>query len=327
MSTGSGDITIKTGSSNQVVVHGTIHDNDWFFSNENAVHQVESNPPIQQSGNSIRIGYNLPDDVKRHVAIDYEITVPASTAVEAHSGSGNVEVTGVSSGVQAQTGSGDIRLRDLGGRQQAHTGSGNIRAENVSAPFNAETGSGDIEASLTGAGDVDVHTGSGRIQVKGVKGGVHARTGSGDIEADGSVAGPWQLHSGSGNIRLAVGSNGGFNARSAYQFRIDSFGAADYGARLHGQPRTQRHGRRRRPDGRGVHQLRGCGDKVVQWPVVRWSVGSRLGAALASLLAEAREVRQGLPLPSVALDSHHGRDYFANTWLRAVSSPSPLISA
>ncbi len=211
VTTGSGDITIKTGNSNQVMVHGTIHDNGWLFSNENAVHQVESNPPIQQSGNGIRIGYNLPDDVKRHVAIDYEITVPASTAVEAHTGSGNVEVTGVSSGVQAQTGSGDIRLRDLGGRQQAHTGSGNIRAENVSAPFNAETGSGDIEASLTGAGDVDVHTGSGTIRVKGVKGGVHARTGSGDIEADGSVAGAWQLHSGSGNVRLAVGSNSGFD--------------------------------------------------------------------------------------------------------------------
>ena len=211
VTTGSGDITIKAGSSNQVVVHGTIHENNWFFSNENAVHQVESNPPIQQSGNSIRIGYNLPDDVKRHVAIDYEITVPASTAVEAHSGSGNVDVTGVSSGVQAQTGSGDIRLRDLGGRQHAHTGSGNIRAENVSAPFDAQTGSGDIESALTGSGDVDVHTGSGTIHVRGIKGGVHARTGSGDIEADGSVAGPWQLHSGSGNIRLAVGSNSGFN--------------------------------------------------------------------------------------------------------------------
>jgi DUF4097 and DUF4098 domain-containing protein YvlB len=211
VSTGSGDITVKTGSSNQVVVHGTIHDNNWFFSNENAVHQVESNPPIQQSGNSIRIGYNLADDVKRHVAIDYEITVPASTAVEAHSGSGNVAVTGVSSGVQAQAGSGDIRLRDLGGRQHAHTGSGNIRAENVSAPFDAETGSGDIEASLTGSGDVDVHTGSGTIHLKGIKGGVRAQTGSGDIEANGSVTGPWQMHSGSGNIRLAVGSNSGFN--------------------------------------------------------------------------------------------------------------------
>jgi DUF4097 and DUF4098 domain-containing protein YvlB len=211
VSTGSGDITIKTGSSNQVVVRGTIHGNTWFSSNENAVHQVESNPPIQQSGSSIRVGYNLPDDVRRHVAIDYEITVPASTTAQAHSGSGNVEVSGVSSGVQAQTGSGDIRLRDLGGRQQAHTGSGNIRAENVAAPFNAETGSGDIEASLTGSGDVDVHTGSGTVQVRGIKGGVHARSGSGNIEADGTVAGPWQLHSGSGNIRLLVGSSNGFN--------------------------------------------------------------------------------------------------------------------
>jgi len=211
VSTGSGDITVKTGSSNQVVVHGTIHENSWSFGNENAVHQVESSPPIQQSGGSLRIGYNLPDDVKRHVTIDYEITVPASSAVEAHSGSGNVEVAGVSSGVQAQTGSGDIRLRDLGGRQQAHTGSGNIRAENVSAPFDAQTGSGDIEASFTGSGDIDVHTGSGTIRLKGVQGGVHAQTGSGDIEANGSVTGPWQLHSGSGNIRLAVGSNSGFN--------------------------------------------------------------------------------------------------------------------
>ena len=211
VTTGSGDITVKTGSSNQVLVHGTIHGNTWFFSNENAVHQVESNPPIQQSGNSIRIGYNLTDDVKRHVAIDYEITVPASTAVEAHSGSGNVEVTGVSSGVQAQTGSGDIRLRDLGGHQHVQTGSGNIRAENVGAPFYAQTGSGDIEAGLAGSGDVDVHTGSGTIQVRGANGGVHAGTGSGNIEAGGAVAGPWQLHSGSGNIRLAVGSNSGFN--------------------------------------------------------------------------------------------------------------------
>jgi DUF4097 and DUF4098 domain-containing protein YvlB len=211
VTTGSGDITVKTGSSNQVVVHGTIHSNNWFFSNDNAVHQVESNPPIQQSGNSIRIGYNLPDDVKRHIAIEYEITVPASTAVEAHSGSGNLDVTGVSSGVQAQTGSGDIHLRDIGGQVHVQTGSGNIRAENVAAPFHAQTGSGDIEASLTGSGDVDTHTGSGTIHVHGINGGVQAHTGSGDIETAGNVSGPWQLHSGSGNIRLAVGSNAGFN--------------------------------------------------------------------------------------------------------------------
>jgi DUF4097 and DUF4098 domain-containing protein YvlB len=211
VTTGSGDITVRTGGSSQVVVHGTIHGNDWFFSNENAVHQVESNPPIEQNGSSIRIGYNLPDDVKRHVAIDYEITVPSTTAVEAHSGSGNVDVSGVASGVKAQTGSGDIRLRDIGGQQQVHTGSGSIRADNVGAPFHAQTGSGDIEATLTGSGDVDAHTGSGTIRIRGIQGGMTGHTGSGDIEADGSVGGPWQLHSGSGNIRMAMASSGGFD--------------------------------------------------------------------------------------------------------------------
>ncbi len=212
LTTGSGDITIKSGSSNQVVVHGTIHsNNNWFSSDDSAVHQVESNPPIQQSGNDIRIGYNLPDDVKRHVSISYEITVPADAAVQAHSGSGNVSVEGVRGEVQSQTGSGDIQLRNLGGRAHVQTGSGGIRAQDVAAPFYAHTGSGDIDAALTGPGDVDIQTGSGTVQLRGVKGGLRARTGSGNIGADGSVTGPWQLHTGSGNIRMALGSSGGFN--------------------------------------------------------------------------------------------------------------------
>ena len=212
LTTGSGDVVIKAGSTNQVVIHGTVRENnEWFSSSDAAVHQVESNPPIQQNGNGIRIGYNLPEDVRRHISINYEITVPASTEVQAQSGSGNVEVSGVRSEVQAQSGSGDISARDIGGRVHLQTGSGNIRAESVAAPFYGQTGSGDIEANLTGAGDVDVHTGSGTVRVKGIKGGIQARTGSGDIEADGDVTGPWQLHTGSGTVRMALGSGSGFS--------------------------------------------------------------------------------------------------------------------
>jgi len=195
-----------------VVVHGTVRgNNDWLSGSDAAVHQVESNPPVQQNGSSIRIGYDLPEDVKRHISISYEVTVPPSTVVQAHSGSGDVEVTGVRSGVQAHSGSGEIRLRDLGGQVHVQTGSGNIQAQNVTAPFYSQTGSGDIEVSLTGAGDVDVHTGSGTIRIKGIKGGMRGHTGSGDIEADGDVAGPWQLHTGSGTVRMALGAGGGFN--------------------------------------------------------------------------------------------------------------------
>jgi DUF4097 and DUF4098 domain-containing protein YvlB len=212
VTTGSGDITIKAGSADKVVVHGTVRaSNDWFSNAENVIHTVESNPPVQQNGNSIRIGYDLPESVRRHVSISYEITVPADTTVQAHSGSGSLGVEGVRAEVQAQTGSGEIRVREVGGRSHVQTGSGSIRAQNVAAPFSAHTGSGDIEADLTGSGDVDVQTGSGSIQLRGVKGGLRSRSGSGDLTADGSVNGPWNLHTGSGSIRLAVGSGNGLN--------------------------------------------------------------------------------------------------------------------
>src|ERR1035438_4789580 len=182
VTTGSGDITIKAFGTDNVVVHGTAHaSNDWFSNAESAVHTVDATPPIQQNGSSIRIGYDLPLDVPRHVAISYGISVPADTTVQAHTGSGSVGVQGVRAEVQAQTGSGEIRVRDVGGRSHVQTGSGSIRAENVAAPFYAHTGSGDIEADLTGSGDVDVQTGSGGIHLRGVKGGLRSRSGRGDL--------------------------------------------------------------------------------------------------------------------------------------------------
>ena len=172
---------------------------------------MESNPPIQQSGNSIRIGYNLPDDVKRHVSIDYEITVPADTALQAHSGSGNVMVEGVRSEVQAQTGSGDIKMRDLGSK---------LKGSDWKRKHSCRERSGALlcpDRKRRYNGDLD------RLRRRGsscrLRQHHHPRyqrrhkcpTGSGDIQGDGTVTGPWQLHSGSGNVRLAVGSGNGFN--------------------------------------------------------------------------------------------------------------------
>src|SRR5271165_555267 len=76
LTTGSGEVNVKTGGSNQVVIHATVRSGDWWGGDSDAaVRSVESNPPISQSSNSIRIGYNIPEDAKRHVAISYEITV------------------------------------------------------------------------------------------------------------------------------------------------------------------------------------------------------------------------------------------------------------
>jgi putative adhesin len=212
LTTGSGEVLIKTGTANQVVIHGRVHSNDWWGgSPESAVRSVESNPPIQQNGNSIRIGYNLPEDVKRHVGIAYEITLPPDTTLAVNTGSGEISVEGVRASAKLHTGSGSIRARDLGPQSSMETGSGSIRAESVAAPSTASTGSGSIQADFTGSGDIDVHTGSGGIDVRGVNGGLRGRTGSGHINVDGNVKGAWQLHTGSGGVRLVLGSNGGFN--------------------------------------------------------------------------------------------------------------------
>src|SRR6516165_9598371 len=125
LTTGSGEVIVKTGGSNQVQVRGHVRSsNDWWGGgdNESAVRSVESNPPIEQSGNSIRIGFNLPEDVKRHVSIAYELTVPADTTLQINTGSGEISVQGVRASAKLHTGSGDIRVQDLGPQSRMETG-------------------------------------------------------------------------------------------------------------------------------------------------------------------------------------------------------------
>src|SRR5262245_61439178 len=60
VSTGAGSISVRQGSNNRVEIHGRIRAGDgWFRSSrdtEDVVRRLESNPPIEQSGQSIRIG-------------------------------------------------------------------------------------------------------------------------------------------------------------------------------------------------------------------------------------------------------------------------------
>jgi len=213
LTTGSGNITVRTGGANQVVIHAVVHgSNDWFGGDaESAVRQVESNPPVEQNANSIRVGYNLPEDVKRHVSISYDVTVPGDTSLQAHSGSGDIGVDGIRKSAVVTTGSGDINLRDVGPQGNARTGSGTIKGQDIALPFTARTGSGGVQADLTGSGNADVESGSGDVRLRGMKGGLRARTGSGDITVEGTVQSGWDLHTGSGSVRLALGSNQGFN--------------------------------------------------------------------------------------------------------------------
>ena len=196
ITTGSGYIHLRPGSDNQVHIAGHVHSgNGWFGGGDadSRIEQITNNPPIVQNGNDILIGERHSGDRYRNIAIDYEITLPRGSAIE------------------AGTGSGDIELQDVGARFKGSSGSGSVRARNVHGPANLETGSGDIELQEGAPGDVRAQTGSGNIRLNGVSGGLKAGTGSGDIEVNGNPTTDWKVDTGSGSVRLTLGSSARFN--------------------------------------------------------------------------------------------------------------------
>jgi hypothetical protein len=206
--TRSGDIVVRSGPTGSVKVAGKIIVSDrWLTGGKTAdVQELEKNPPVRQDGNSVRIDYvNV-----RNIAIDYEITVPADTKVQTHTGSGDQTMEGLKSDLELESGSGDIQLRDFTGAVNLHTGSGDVKGD-ISGGLRAETGSGDIRIEEKGSGDVDAHTGSGNIEVRGINGSLRAEAGSGDVTVEGLQKGNWDLHTGSGNVNLRLPDNAAFN--------------------------------------------------------------------------------------------------------------------
>ncbi len=198
--TGSGYIHLRPGSDNQVHVAAHLHPgNNWFGGGDadSRIAQIVSNPPILQSGNDITIGERHPGDRYRNISIDYEVTLPRASSVE------------------ASTGSGDVELQDVGARFKGSSGSGSVRARNLHGPAMLETGSGDIELTEGAPGDVRAQTGSGSIRLSGISGGLKAGTGSGDIEVNGNPATDWKLDTGSGSVRLALGSSAHFTLNAS----------------------------------------------------------------------------------------------------------------
>src|ERR1022692_116433 len=205
----SGDITVRNGAAGIVSIHGKIHVGDsWFSGGHKAdVQEIQNNPPIRQTGNTIHIDYvNI-----NNVSIDYEITVPENTAIRAHTGSGDQDVEGLKGNVDLESGSGDMKLARLTGELHFQTGSGNVRGNALAGPLRAKAGSGDIEIEETSQGDVDIRTGSGNITVKGINGGFRAEAGSGDIRGQGAPKSLWSVRTGSGNVSLGVPSEAAFD--------------------------------------------------------------------------------------------------------------------
>jgi len=188
---GSGDVTVRTGSTATVEIRAKIHASG-AAAQESRVHEIESNPPLEQDGNTIRVR-QIQHEEGQNISIDYEITTPPETRLNSRTGSGDVTVEGIRGPVEAQTGSGDVKMSAVHGNITAQTGSGDTRFDGIDAER------------------VEIQTGSGDVEVHDVHCALEARTGSGDIRAVGNPTGAWRLNTGSGEIKLNLPADLGFD--------------------------------------------------------------------------------------------------------------------
>jgi hypothetical protein len=165
--TGAGNISVKPGDASKVEIHATIRaDHSWLNGDASArIHDIETNPPIEQNGNTIRIGHFDDRGRERGISISYEVIVPEQTKLHSESGSGDETIGGITGPVDVTSGSGDLRVANIGGEVHARTGSGSVELDSIKGPARASSGSGSIRA-LGIAGGLNASSGSGEVKLE-----------------------------------------------------------------------------------------------------------------------------------------------------------------
>jgi hypothetical protein len=238
LSNASGDVQIKSAANGAVHIHGDVR-SSWSIlgGGQKRVQEVAANPPIEQKGDTIRIGKD--GSHLNNLSIRYVIEVPHDTEVVVNLASGSASVTGVRGPLKAEsasgsihiekidrdsnvsTASGDISATDVGGYLKANTASGSITVSNVKGDVHANTASGSIRINQPGA-RIEAQSMSGAVEVYGISADAKAQSTSGNVNVSGDPgkSGFWKLESVSGNVNLGVRPD------SAFFFSAESISGA-----------------------------------------------------------------------------------------------------
>jgi DUF4097 and DUF4098 domain-containing protein YvlB len=188
-----GDVTVKTGTGTEVVV--LAHKVAWGADMAAAQAALdELDVQVTQSGNTVDIHVSRPEeavfvfgDITRS-QVDFTITVPADTTVNAVTDFGNITISDTSGDANLNTNFGDITVTGVSdGSIDAVTDFGEITLSslevvNVIASSNA----GDINLSnVQATGSVEVNTEFGEVQYQdGAAKSLDVHTNSGDLDLD-----------------------------------------------------------------------------------------------------------------------------------------------
>jgi hypothetical protein len=166
LNTDAGGILVRSGPSGTVRVRGILKAQWSFLSGrdvEDRIRQLETNPPIEVNGNTIRVAVR-DKALLRGISMRLEIDTPTQTELRARTDSGGIEVQGIHGPIDCHADSGGIRATDIGGDVRATADSGGIHIRKANGQVLAHTDSGGIEA-MEVAGRVEAQTDSGGIRI------------------------------------------------------------------------------------------------------------------------------------------------------------------
>lgn len=173
-------------------------------------HNIEDyNPSIEQRGDRLRIEEEDRRGSWRGSAT-WSFKVPDNTEIQFNTGSGDFDISGLTSEVSVNSGSGDLSFNNFIGEVRGNTGSGDINFDKAEGDFRMNTGSGDVDGNDI-TGDMTFNTGSGEIQVKNLtltdNSGFNSGSGDVEISLGGALDYDISLNSGSGDAVLDFNGN------------------------------------------------------------------------------------------------------------------------
>ena len=196
--TDSGGIIVTKGSSGFVRIHAILKAQHGWFSSDDAyarIQELERNPPIEQNGNRVRVGYVHESRLLRNISMRLEIEAPADTELRARADSGGIEVRGIGGRIDCRADSGGIQIEDAGSEVHAEADSGGVRINNAKGAVFARVDSGGIDASNV-AGALDVQADSGHITLSQ------------------TIAAPIRAKADSGGIRIRLAPGAGYDVNA-----------------------------------------------------------------------------------------------------------------
>jgi DUF4097 and DUF4098 domain-containing protein YvlB len=229
LSNAAGDVNITGSADGKVHVHGDVRASGFGFDNpQKRLDDTIANPPVEQRGDTIRIGKELSH--LRNISIAYTIQVPHDTEVDAsvasgaqnirsvrgpvkvQAASGSIDVEKIDRDVQLATASGSISANDVGNDVHVTSASGNVTVSDVKGDVRVNAISGVIRVSQPG-GRVEGDTASGEVEIQGAANDVQAHAVSGRVSVQGNPSGQsfWDLKTTSGGVQISVPPSANFH--------------------------------------------------------------------------------------------------------------------